>query len=165
MASTVVLQRPLPIRVAAAFTLTLIIAWAALSGGSEGFGTFAYPAIIGLQTAREFLWRLEVSKQGIREKQGVGPTRELTWKQIEQAVMPDAVWWRINPILKVAENPNIQMTAGDGVMEVLDLVRARRREIVGNPSSITMRRSLLPWLILMVLASLLLGGAIATNVT
>lgn len=163
MANTIVLSRPLPLRVAAATTLAIIVAWAAVSGGSEGFGTIAYPAIIGLQAAREFLWRLEVSKAGLVERPGIGPTRTLKWNEIEGTIMPNAVWWRINPVLKVANGPNIQMTAGEGIAAVLEIAASRRRPVEGDVSSISLAKSLLPWFVLMALGSLLLGGAVAAR--
>ena len=97
MNNVVVLTRPLAMRVVAASTLVVIIAWAALSGDTSDFGVVAYPAIIGLQTAREFLWRLEVNAKGMHERPGIGPAREISWKAIDAVIMPNSTWWRINP--------------------------------------------------------------------
>ncbi|AXV06376.1 hypothetical protein DVS28_a1685 [Euzebya pacifica] len=158
MNNVVVLTRPLAMRVVAASTLVVIIAWAALSGDTSDFGVVAYPAIIGLQTAREFLWRLEVTAKGMHERPGIGPAREISWKAIDAVIMPNSTWWRINPVLKVIEGPNVQLTAADDVDAVIDMAVKKGKTIVGSADSVTLVRSIAPWILLLGLACLLLGA-------
>ncbi len=152
-----VLTRPQPIRLASAATLAVIVAWAATSADLSDFGVLAYPAIIALQTVREWGWRLEVTPRGLHEKQGIGSAREIEWKQVAAVIMPDSAWWRVNPVLKLDGAPNIQMTATDGVQEVVRMAMQKRKEIVGSPESISLPRSLAPWMVLLGLAFLLLA--------
>ncbi|WP_341251871.1 hypothetical protein [Euzebya pacifica] len=161
MNNVVVLTRPLAMRVVAASTLVVIIAWAALSGDTSDFGVVAYPAIIGLQTAREFLWRLEVNAKGMHERPGIGPAREISWKAIDAVIMPNSTWWRINPVLKVIEGPNVQLTAADDVDAVIDMAVKKGKTIVGSADSVTLVRSIAPWILLLGLACLLLGAQLA----
>ncbi|HUG86078.1 MAG TPA: hypothetical protein VMM13_16060 [Euzebya sp.] len=156
----IVLTRPLPVRVVAAATLAAITGWAALSRDLSDFGVLAYPAIIALQTAREWLWRLEVTTKGLYEKQGIGAPRELSWAKVEAVLTPEAAWWRVNPVLKIAEAPNVQMTAAADVGKVIDMARAKRKEIIGRPESVSVSRSLAPWVVLLMLAVLLLSAEI-----
>jgi hypothetical protein len=156
-----VITRPQPIRVAALATLAIIIAWAAVSADLSDFGVVAYPAIIALQTVREWGWRLELNPRGLHEKQGVGPARNVEWKAVEAVIMPDSAWWRVNPVLKVDGAPNIQLTASEGVDEVIRTARQKRKEIIGTAESISLVRSLSPWLVLLGLACLLLGVELA----
>jgi hypothetical protein len=152
-----VLVRPQAVRVASALTLAVIVAWAALSADLSDFGVLAYPAVIALQTAREWGWRLEVGPGGLRERQGVGGTREIAWTSVTAVLLPDSAWWRINPVLQVEGAPNVQMTAGEGVVEVIAAAQRKRKELVGTVESVSLIRSLTPWLILLGLASLMLG--------
>ncbi len=156
-----VLTRPQPIRLASAATLAVIVAWAATSADLSDFGVLAYPAIIALQTAREWGWRLEITPRGLNEKQGIGPARDIDWKNVEAVLMPDSTRWRVNPTLKVNGAPNIQMTAGEGVEEVVRMAMQKRKEIVGTAESISLTRSLAPWMVLLGLAFLLLGIQLA----
>lgn len=156
-----VVVRPQPIRVASAMTLAVIIAWAATTADVSDFGVLAYPAIIALQTAREWGWRLEVGPGGLRERQGVGGTREVDWGSVTAVLMPDSAWWRINPVLQVEGGPNIQLTASEGTADVIAMARRKRKELVGTVESISLARSLTPWMILLGLACLLLGLQLA----
>lgn len=156
-----VVVRPQPIRVASAVTLAVIIAWAALSADLSDFGVLAYPAIIALQTAREWGWRLEVGPTGLHERQGVGGPRDIAWADVTAVLMPDAAWWRINPVVQVDGAPNIQMTAGDGVDEVIAAALRKRKEVIGSPESISVVRSLAPWIVLLGLACMMLGLQLA----
>lgn len=157
----VVLVRPAPVRVASAATLAIITMWAALNRDLGEIGVLAYPAIIALQTAREWLWRLEVTTRGITEKQGVGGVREIEWSAVTQVLLPSAAWWRVNPVLKVDGMPNVQMVGIPEVAEVIAIARHKRKEVVGDPGSISLARSLFPWLVLLALASVLLGAELA----
>ena len=161
MAATAAFERPLPMRIAAASTLVVIVAWAAVRGDFGEFGVIAYPAIIALQTAREWLWRLEVSRKGVYEKPGVGPARTIEWSSIDAVLMPNANWWRINPVLRVTDGPNVQMTAMDDVDIVFDLAVQKGKEVIGSADSVTMVKSVLPWIVLLALGSLLLGAELA----
>lgn len=161
MASTASFERPLPLRIAAATTLVVIVAWAAVRGDTSDFGVIAYPAIIALQTAREWLWRLEVNRRGVYEKPGVGPAREIDWKSIDAVLMPNSAWWRINPVLRVTDGPNIQMTAMPDIEVVFELAVKKGKEVEGSADSVTMVRSLRLWLVLLALACLLLGAELA----
>ncbi len=152
-----VLTRPQPIRVAAMATLAIIVGWAAISADLSDFGVLAYPAIIALQTAREWGWRLEVTSKGLQEKQGVGPLREIKWSAVDAVIMPDSAWWRVNPILRVEGAPNIQLTAGEGVDEVIRAAQQRRKTIIGTVESVAIARSLAPWMVLLGLSCLMLG--------
>ncbi len=120
----------------------------------------AYPAIIALQTAREWLWRLEVSTRGLHEKQGIGAPRTFDWSKVEAMVMPDTAWWRINPIIRIKEAPNIQLTATPEVTEVIQMARSKRKEIVGDPGSVSLGRTLLPWIVILALACVLFAAEV-----
>jgi hypothetical protein len=159
-----VVVRPPVIRYTAAATLAIIIAWAAISPDRTAVGVLAYPAVIALQTAREWGWRLEVGQRGLRERQGVGGTREIPWKQVTGVVLPDAAWWRINPILQVEGAPNVQLTASDQTLAVIEAARRKGRPLTGTVDSVSVGRSLTLWAILLGLASLLLGAEIAARV-
>lgn len=157
----VVLLRPTPIRAVSAATLAIITAWAALNRDLSEIGVLAYPAIIALQTAREWLWRLEVTTRGLREKQGIGGVREIDWRDVESVVLPDAAWWRINPVLKVRDAPNVQMVGVPELAEVIAIARHKRKDVVGDPASASLARSLAPWLVLLALAGVLLSAELA----
>lgn len=148
-------------RAAAALTLAVILAWAALNGDLSDFGVLAYPAIIALQTAREWGWRLEVSARGLHERQGIGSPRDISWSSVESVVMPDAAWWRINPVIKLDGAPSVQMTAADDIEAVIALARRKHKPLVGTPESISLVRSLTPWVILLGLACVLLGAELS----
>ncbi|MGI9018276.1 MAG: hypothetical protein ACR2HR_14435 [Euzebya sp.] len=154
---SLVITRPQPIRIAALLTLVVIVTWAAVNANLSDFGVLAYPALIALQTAREWSWRLEVGGQKLHERQGIGPPRDIDWKKVEAVLMPDSAWWRINPVLKVDGAPNIQMTAGEDIDAVIRLAQKKRKPIVGDPASISLVRSLTPWIVLLAFACLLLG--------
>ncbi|WP_370326798.1 hypothetical protein [Euzebya sp.] len=160
-----VITRPPQIRVAAMLTLVVIVSWAAVNADLSDFGVLAYPAIVALQTVREWSWRLEVTTRGLHERQGVGAPRDIDWKAVDAVIMPDAAWWRINPVLKVEGAPNIQMTATEDVDAVIRLAQQKRKEIIGDPASISLTRSLTPWVVLLCLACLLLGAQIAGAAT
>jgi hypothetical protein len=157
----VVLVRPTPVRAASALTLAVITAWAALNQDLSDIGVLAYPAIIALQTAREWLWRLEVSSRGLHEKQGVGGPRDIDWADVQAVVMPDSAWWRINPVVKVDGAPNIQMTGAPEVADVIAIARRKRKDVLGDPASVSATRTLLPWLVLLALAGTLLAAELA----
>lgn len=156
----IVLVRPLPVRITAAVTLAVITGWAALNADLSDIGVLAYPAIIALQTARELLWRLEVTPKGLHEKQGIGAPRDLEWAKVEAVVMPDSTWWRFNPVLRITDAPNVQMTAIPEVIEVIEMARAKRKEIVGSPASVSLVRTMLPWIVLLILASILFAAEV-----
>jgi hypothetical protein len=156
-----VVVRPPALRAVALATLAVIVTWAALSGDLGGIGVIAYPAIVALQAAREVGWRLEVGSTGVRERQGVGGTRDIPWSRITAVLMPDSAWWRVNPVLQVDGGPNVQLTAGEGAVEVVAVARRRGVEVVGSPGSIALVRSLGPWVLLLGLACLLLGLRLA----
>jgi hypothetical protein len=158
MEPTVTLTRPLLIRVLAAVALAMILTWAVLVGDLSAFGVLIYPAVMALQTAREWLWRLEVSKRTLHERQGIGAPRTVEWSSVDRVLMPDSKWWRLNPVLEVSTGPNIQMTAGDDedVAMVIAIARRKGKEVVGTPESITMLRSIALWVVLIAFAALLL---------
>lgn len=156
-----VITRPQPIRAAAALTMAVIVAWAALSRDLSDFGVLAYPAIVALQTAREWGWRLEVSTTGLHEKQGIGSPRDIQWSKVESVMMPDSAWWRINPVMKVEGAPSIQMTAAEDVDAVIAMAQRKRKPIVGTPESVSLIRSMTPWIILLGLGCVLLGSQLA----
>lgn len=151
------LTRPQPIRLVALATLAVIIAWAAATADLSDFGVLAYPAIIALQTTREWSWRLDVTAKGLHERPGIGPARDVPWKSVESLLMPDSKWWRINPVIKLDGGPNIQMTASEGFDQVVALARRRNKPIVGTVESVTLIRSLAPWVVVLGFAILLLG--------
>lgn len=162
MTPTTVLTRPPSIRYASAATLAVIIAWAAITDDPGSFGQLAYPAIIAIQAWREFNWQLEASSKGLFEKAGFGPSREIGWDAVDGVLMPDSAWWRLNPILVVRDAPNVQMTAGDpAIKEVLELAVRKGKPVEGTEASVTLTRSLLPWIVLLSLSSLLLGAELA----
>ncbi|CAN5339543.1 hypothetical protein BH23ACT9_BH23ACT9_35020 [soil metagenome] len=161
MEPVVVLVRPLPVRIAAAATMVLITGWAVLHRDLSDFGVIAYPAIIALQTAREWMWRLEVTRKVLHEKQGVGGARDIEWAKVEEVIMPNAAWWRLNPILKVDGAPNIQLTYTEGLDDVLRLAQSKGKPRVGSAESITLNRSLRLWIILIALSSVLFGSELA----
>ena len=158
-----VLVRPQPLRLASAATLAVILAWASLSADISDFAVLAYPAIIALQTAREWWWRLELTPKGVHERPGVGAARTVPWTSVTAVLMPDAAWWRLNPVLQVDGAANVQMTAGDGVAEVIAAARQKRIPVVGTAESISLVRSLTPWLILLGLACLMVGLQLASR--
>lgn len=165
MLTVITLTRPLQLRIVSATTLVIILAWAALNGDTSTFGVLAYPAIIALQTAREWLWRLEFSKQGLEERPGIGPVRAMKWADIEAVLMPDAAWWRLNPVLKVARGGNVQLTAMADLDVLLELAARKRVAVEGSAASISLNKSLLPWVVLLALASLMLGAELAGATT
>ncbi len=156
-----VITRPQPIRLAAGLTMAVIAAWAALSRDLSDFGVLAYPAIVALQTAREWGWRLEVSKSSLHERQGIGSPRDIKWDQVSELLMPDAAWWRINPVMKVEGAPSIQMTAAEDVDAVIALAQRKGKPIIGTTDSVSLLRSLIPWIILLGLGCVLLGAELA----
>ncbi|MEE8602912.1 hypothetical protein [Euzebya tangerina] len=158
---TLTVSRPQPIKILSILSLGLIIAWAASTGEVDRFGVLVYPAIIGLQTAREWSWQLTVTAAGLHERQGIGSPREFTWSQVESVIMPDSAWWRINPVLRIAEAPNIQMTAAEGTDAVLKLAQRKGKPIEGSIESISVGRSTLPWAILLGLTLMLLAGQLS----
>lgn len=152
----IVIVRPLPVRAVAALTLALMVGWSALNADLSDVGVLAYPAIIAVQTAREWLWRLEVTSKGVHERQGIGAPRDILWKQIDAVLLPDSTWWRVNPALRVTDAPNVQLTPVAEIGDVIAFARSRHIQVVGRPTSVSLVRTLLPWVVVLLLASALL---------
>jgi hypothetical protein len=63
--------------------------------------------------------------------------------------------------MKVEGAPSIQMTAAEDVDAVIALAQRKGKPIVGTTESVSLLRSLIPWIILLGLGCVLLGAELA----
>ena len=158
---SILVTRPQPIRVLSLTSFAVVIAWAASTGDANTFGTLAFPAIVGLQTVREWRWSLQVRDEGLYERQGVGPDREIPWEKVVRVIMPNAALWRLNPILEIDGAPNVQLTAAETADAAIRAVVRHGKPVEGDASSITLGRSLTLWVVVLTLATVLLVAELA----